>query len=61
MRAAGLEVVSSMMDTESVLIANPVSDHNELIDKLKKRVQGAIHAKTFVLIEYCVSRENLPM
>lgn len=27
MRAAGLEVVSSVMDTEAVLIGNPKSEH----------------------------------
>ena len=43
MRAAGLEAVTSIMDTESVLISNKAMDeHADLIKMIKKRIQGAL-------------------
>ena len=43
MRAAGLEAVTSIMDTESVLISNKgMDEHADLIKMIKKRIQGAL-------------------
>jgi len=37
MRAAGLEIIATVMKTEAVLISNPHTKHTELVDKLSKR------------------------
>lgn len=60
MRAAGLEVVDVVMETQSVLISNPKNKHTDLVAKLKKRIQGHLAARKFNLINYNVARANLP-
>lgn len=59
MRAAGLEVVTSILQTESVLIANKKSDHKDMVEKICKRIEGYITATKFVMISYNVHNELL--
>lgn len=59
MRAAGLEVVHDILKTEAILIANPHSEHKELLDRLKLRLDGWITATKYVMIMYNVSTELL--
>ena len=43
MRAAGLEAVTSIMETESVLISNKgMSEHEDLTRMIKKRIKGQL-------------------
>merc|ERR1712157_252288 len=58
MRAAGLEVVHSILETEAVLIANPHAEHGDLVDLIKRRVEGYITSQNFVMITYNIS-DNL--
>eukprot|EP00658_Telonema_sp_P-2_P028020 TRINITY_DN21553_c0_g1_i10.p1 TRINITY_DN21553_c0_g1~~TRINITY_DN21553_c0_g1_i10.p1 ORF type:complete len:319 (-),score=80.91 TRINITY_DN21553_c0_g1_i10:54-1010(-) len=52
MKAAGLEIVSSIMQTQSVLISNKHSPHTQLIEKLRKRIDGYITATQYVMVNY---------
>ena len=47
MRAAGLEIVENVMETEAVLIASPKSTHLEILNTIKQRIQGYITATKY--------------
>lgn len=58
MRAAGLELVSDIMDSQAVLVANPHAHFEGLVQTIKMRVEGVINAKKYVLVEYNIDRKN---
>lgn len=58
-QAAGLEIVQSILNTESVIISNPQSPHKNMIDLLKHRIEGYITSKKFVMVTYNCSHEIL--
>ncbi|CAO3597815.1 unnamed protein product [Absidia cylindrospora] len=60
MRAAGLHDIHTLMTTESVLIANKNSQHQDLITKLTSRIRGVITASKYVLCTFNVERQHLP-
>ena len=45
------------MKTEAILIANPNSKHQDLVSLIKRRLEGFITAKKYVMIVYNVSEE----
>jgi len=59
MRAAGLEITTKVLSTQSVLISNPHTEHKDIVDLLKSRIEGYITATKFVMVTYNVSVENL--
>lgn len=59
MRAAGLDVVSDILETESVLISNLNSEHKDLVNLIKKRIEGFMIAKKYVMISYNVHNDLL--
>mmetsp|Transcript_3137 Transcript_3137/g.6875 ORF Transcript_3137/g.6875 Transcript_3137/m.6875 type:complete len:308 (-) Transcript_3137:73-996(-) len=59
MRAAGLEIVENVMETEAVLIANRKSTHLEILNTIKQRIQGFITATKYQMIQYNVARKDL--
>jgi len=59
MRAAGLEEVTTIMKSQSVLIVNPKSKHPELVEIVRKRLEGYLTAQTWVMVTYNVHRFNL--
>lgn len=59
MRAAGLEVVSEIMETQAVLIANPNAHFQDVVKTVKSRIEGVINANKYVMVEYNVERTNL--
>ena len=48
------------METEAVLLSNPQSKHPELTKRIVARIQGYIDSTKFQLINYNISRANLP-
>merc|ERR1719310_66939 len=60
MKAAGLEVVASIMDTQAILITNPQSQHPELTAKICARIQGYMDSTKYQLMQYNVPRSKLP-
>lgn len=59
MKAAGLEDIVSILTTETVLISNPHSIHNDLIKIINARIQGYLYALKHQMIQYNISRSNL--
>jgi ATP phosphoribosyltransferase len=59
MKAAGLEVVAEVLSSESVLISSKTSKHPEVVELIKKRIQGYMTASSYMMISYNILRENL--
>jgi len=60
MKAAGLEEVATIMQTQTVLIANPHSCRDsELVETIRKRIAGYLTADRYVMVTYNVHRRNL--
>lgn len=47
MRAAGLEIIGTIMETESVIITNPNSKHKDILETLRKRIDGYLTATKY--------------
>jgi len=56
--AAGLEEIDTLMDSETVLIANPNSSHEKLINLVQARMEGYRIATQYVLIIYNIEQKN---
>lgn len=50
MEEAGLEKIAVVLKTQAVLIANPNSPHKELIEVIRKRIEGYLKAKQFSML-----------
>lgn len=61
MRAAGLEEVAVLMETETVLIANPKTKQRDLIELVRKRFEGYLTAQRYVMVTYNVPRSKLEL
>lgn len=59
MRAAGLDVASSIMESQVVMISNPDSINTKMIEYLKKRVSGYLTATKFQYMVYNVPKTHL--
>eukprot|EP00045_Choanoeca_perplexa_P003963 m.34611 g.34611 ORF g.34611 m.34611 type:complete len:289 (-) comp12325_c0_seq1:958-1824(-) len=59
MRAAGLEAVGTVMNTQTVLISNPHTTHASLVDVITQRIQGYITASQHVMLTYNCPRDQL--
>ncbi|KNC84917.1 ATP phosphoribosyltransferase [Sphaeroforma arctica JP610] len=59
MRAAGLEIISLIMDTQTVLIGNKHTTHQDLIDILQTRIKGVITAGLYSSMEYNIPADKL--
>jgi len=51
--------VHEIITTQAILIANPHSKHQNVVDLLQRRIQGYITATKFVMVMYNVSVELL--
>lgn len=60
MRAAGLTRIFNILSTQAVLISNPHTKKQELIDKIKNRISGVIAASKYVYCTYNIERAQLP-
>lgn len=61
MKAAGLELISVIMNTQAVLIANPHSSnhHRELARIIHQRIRGYLTARKFCMVSYNIHRDRL--
>lgn len=59
MRAAGLELISTIMETQAVLISNPHTSHPQLVHKIHQRIRGFLVAQQFHMISYNVVESSL--
>ena len=53
-QAAGLEVIHDILTTQAILIANPHSPHADIVELLRRRIDGYITATKFVMVMYNV-------
>ena len=60
MKAAGLEIVDTIMETETIVIANKASKHTDMIERIRQRMSGHITANQFVMVTYNIERAKLP-
>lgn len=51
--------MSEILSTQCILISNPHAEHGELVDLIKRRIEGYITATKYVMIVYNVSEELL--
>lgn len=58
-KAAGLEIVHEILTTEAILISNPNSTHQELVNLMKNRIEGYITATKYAMIIYNVESDLL--
>lgn len=58
-KAAGLGIVSTLMETQTVLISNPNSKHPEMITIIRKRIEGFLLAKKNAMIYYNIQKDSL--
>ncbi|KAI6014677.1 hypothetical protein EDC04DRAFT_2870652 [Pisolithus marmoratus] len=64
MRAAGLRAVSTVLETEGVLIKSNTpsrADLTPLIDLVANRIAGVVAAEKYVVCSYNISRDDLPL
>jgi len=59
MRAAGLEIVATIMETQSVFISSPQTKHSENVSVLTKRIEGYLTSQKHQMIQYNVERLKL--
>ncbi|CAG8694421.1 14446_t:CDS:2 [Dentiscutata erythropus] len=59
MRAAGLHAISTVCNTEAILIRNKHSSNDSLIAKITSRIKGVIAAQKYVLLNYNIQRHSL--
>jgi len=61
MRAAGLEVVSEVLQTEAILVSSKTTRHAEIVGIIKQRILGYMTATSYMMIQYNATREILPI
>lgn len=59
MRAAGLDVVADILETQAILISNPHSKHMDVVRTVKRRIDGYLTATQFEMISYNVHNDLL--
>lgn len=59
MRAAGLEVVADVMDSQCLLIVGKQTKHRAMVDLIVRRIEGYITAEKYLMVSYNVSKDNL--
>lgn len=63
MRAAGLHAISTVLQTQAVLIRSSAPKHTQLsplIELISSRLAGVVAAGKYVICEYNVRRTELP-
>jgi len=59
MRAAGLEEITTIVESEAAFIINPHSKHKAMAEKITKRIQGVMTAQMYAMVEYNLERSKL--
>ncbi|KAF3916529.1 hypothetical protein ABW20_dc0101807 [Dactylellina cionopaga] len=59
MKAAGLKAISTVMETQAVLIRSKTARNPKLADVIQSRIHGVITAKKYVLCTYNIPRTLL--
>ncbi|GAB9465032.1 Atp phosphoribosyltransferase [Globisporangium polare] len=59
MKAAGLELISTILNTEAVLISNPNTKRQKLVEKIHRRFLGYITATKYKMVTYNIGHDLL--
>ncbi|CAI2177085.1 11974_t:CDS:2 [Funneliformis geosporum] len=59
MKVAGLKAISTVLETQAILIRNKNPSNPSLVSKITSRIKGVIAAKKYVLLNYNVLRDDL--
>jgi ATP phosphoribosyltransferase len=59
MKVAGLHAISTVLETQAILIRNKNPSDPHLVTKITSRLRGVIAAKKYVLLNYNIMRDNL--
>lgn len=59
MRAAGLEIIAEVLQSQAILISNVHSEHIDTVNLIKRRIEGYITATKYVMLSYNVRNELL--
>lgn len=59
MKVAGLHAISTVLETQAILIRNKNPANPYLVSKITSRLKGVIAAKKYVLLNYNIIRDNL--
>lgn len=59
LRMMNLKIVSEILASEAVLIANPRTKYKTLSEQIKLRIRDVCKARVYALIEYNIHRKNL--
>ena len=54
-----MEIVAEILSTQAILITNPHVQHKDLVDLIKRRIEGYITATKYVMVVYNVSADLL--
>ncbi|KAJ1968268.1 ATP phosphoribosyltransferase (ATP-PRTase) (ATP-PRT) [Dispira parvispora] len=60
MRAAGLQAIDTIVESQAVLIANTRTRFPKLVNMIQSRIEGVIASRKFVYITYNIERDMLP-
>ncbi|KAJ7101562.1 ATP phosphoribosyltransferase [Mycena belliarum] len=63
MRAAGLQAIATVLDSEAVLIKSSVPKHTDLaalIELITSRIAGVVASSKYVVCQYNIARAHLP-
>jgi ATP phosphoribosyltransferase len=55
-----LRILSEIGSYQTVLVQNPACRHAELADRVVRRLEGVVIARSYSLLEYNVPRSKLP-
>lgn len=61
MRAAGLEIIADVLETEAILVSSKTTKHEHTVNLIKQRIQGYMTATSYMMINYNISRELMPL
>ena len=58
-KAAGLEIIADILSTQAILIVNPNAEHRDLVELIRRRLEGYITATNYVMVVYNISNNLL--
>ncbi|MCA9239427.1 MAG: ATP phosphoribosyltransferase, partial [Planctomycetales bacterium] len=58
--ANNLRILDEIGRYETVLIQNPRTRHTQLCDRITRRLEGVVIARSYSLLEYNIAEKNLP-
>ena len=58
-RAILSEIIAEILSTQAILIVNHNAEHKDLVELIRRRLEGYITAKNYVMVVYNISNDLL--